>query len=80
MKYFDYIKKIDKKILHTSINILRACLILALLSSMILCFYHSTEALFQYELGIAILRVSIIFASFVVVCILGFDKILKDLS
>lgn len=52
------------------------CLILALISTMILSFYHATDVLFQFYLGYTLLRLSIFFFTSVIICASVFDKIL----
>lgn len=73
------LKKIDKKILHIGIIGLKISLIILLISAMMLSFYHSTEILFQYQIGLLLLTLGLIFSCFFVICILAFDKIVKDL-
>ena len=80
MIIIENLKKVDKKILHIGLNGLKFCLIILLISIMILSFYHNTEVLFQYEIGIFLLRIGLLFSCFFVMCIFAFDIISKDLS
>lgn len=55
------------------------CLLLALLSAFILSMYHFTYIIFQYDLGITLLRISIILSVSAIICALAFNRIKKDL-
>ena len=79
MWMLEKIKKIDKKILHIGSVGLKISLLILLISAMILSFYHSTEILFHYQIGLLLLKLGLIFSCFFVICILAFDKIVKDL-
>ncbi|MBP3502381.1 MAG: hypothetical protein J6K42_02750 [Clostridia bacterium] len=79
MWILENLKKIDKKVLHIGTIGLRVSFIVLLISAMMLSFYHNTEILFQYQLGLLLLALGLIFSCFFVVCILAFDKIVKDL-
>ena len=56
------------------------CLLLALLSAFILSMYHFTYIIFQYNLGMTLLRISIFLAVSAVICALAFSRIKKDLE
>ncbi len=73
------IKKIDKKILHIGSVGLKFSLLISLISIMMLSFYHCTDILFQYEIGMFLLRIGLLFSCFFIICVLAFDKIVKDL-
>ncbi|MBO5349062.1 MAG: hypothetical protein J6A89_04520 [Clostridia bacterium] len=79
MDILNRLKKIDKKILHIGIVGLKICLIISLLSAMMLCFYKSTDILFQYEIGVFMLKIGILFSCFFVICTIAFDRIVKDI-
>lgn len=79
MWIFDNIKKIDKKILHIGSVGLKISLLISLISIMILSFYHCTNVLFQYEIGMFLLKIGLLFSCFFIVCVLAFDRITKDL-
>ena len=70
----------NKKILKTRKVCLVLCLVMGLIASMILSFYHSTDSLFQYNLGYTTLRLTSIFFSGVIACSSAFDKIGKHLK
>ena len=74
MKLTNYINIENKRIKMARDLFLRLCLILGLLSSMILAFYHSTEILFQFNLGYTLLRLSTIYFSGIIACSIVFDK------
>ena len=59
---------------------LRFCLVLSLIATLILAFYKSTYILFQYYLGISVLKVSIAFFVSVVICYLAFLRIIDDIK
>ena len=69
MKIEPQIKKITKFML----------ILLALLSAFILSMYHFTYIIFQYDLGITLLRISIILSVSAIICALAFNRIKKDL-
>ena len=79
MWILENLKKIDKKILHIGVIGLKSSFIILLISAMMLSFYHSTEILFQYQIGLLLLTLGLIFSCFFAICILAFDKIVKDL-
>ena len=51
------------------------CFLLALCSTMILSFYHSTYILFQFYLGYTLLKLSILFTVGFIICASAFDNI-----
>ena len=66
---------IESEKLYTARHIgMIICLILALISTMILSFYHTTDVLFQFYLGYTLLRLSIFFFTSVIICASMFDK------
>lgn len=54
------------------------CLLQALVSSMILAFYHTQNHILYYNIGYAFLHLSILFFVFTVVCASAFDYICSD--
>lgn len=80
MWIIENIKKIDKKVLHIGLIGLKTSLLISLISIMMLSFYHCTEVLFQYEIGMFLLRIGLLFSCFFIVCVLAFDRIVKDLN
>ena len=74
MKLTNYIHIDNKRIKLARDLFLILCLVLSLIASMILAFYHSTEELFQFNLGYTLLRLSIIYFAGVVSCSIIFDK------
>lgn len=79
MWIIENIKKIDKKILHIGSVGLKISLLISLISIMILSFYHCTNVLYQYEIGMFLLRIGLLFSCFLVICVFAFDRINKDL-
>lgn len=79
MKILSYFTIQNKKISKAKNIGLIFCFLLALISTMILCFYHSTYILFQYYLGYTLLKLSIFFSVAFTICATAFDKILKDI-
>ena len=80
MKLITEIMKIEPKIKKVTKFMLFVCLLLALLSAFILSMYHFTYIIFQYNLGLTLLRISIFLAVSSVVCALAFSRIKKDLE
>ena len=77
MKLINYIH-IENKRIKIARNMLQTlCLILGLISAMILAFYHSTEILFQFNLGYTLLRLSVIFFTGTITCSIVFDKFIQ---
>lgn len=74
MKLINYIHIENKRIKMVRDLFIVLCLILGLISSMILAFYHSTEELFQFNLGYTLLRLSTIYFAGVISCSIVFDK------
>ena len=74
MKLTNYIHIENKGIKMVRDLFMVLCLILGLISSMILAFYHSTDELFQFNLGYTLLRLSTIYFAGVVSCSIIFDK------
>lgn len=80
MKFILELKKIDKKIKKIARFGFIICLLMGLLASMILSMYHSTYILFQFNVGITLLKLSILFFVGFSICSIAFDKILKDIK
>lgn len=80
MKLFNELKNFDKKIIRITYVGLILCLLLALLSAMILSIYHNTYIIFQFDLGITLLKLSIIFFTGISIYSIAFNRILKDLN
>ncbi len=80
MKLIIELKKIDKKIKKITHIGFIACLLMSLLATMILSIYHSTYILFQFNLGITLLKLSVFFFVAFAICSIAFDKIIKDIS
>lgn len=80
MKLITEIMKIEPKIKKVTKFMLIFCLLLALLSAFILSMYHFTYIIFQYDLGITLLRISIILSVSAIICALAFNRIKKDLE
>lgn len=80
MKLITELTKIEPQIKKITKFMLIFCLLLALLSAFILSMYHFTYIIFQYDLGITLLRISIFLAVSAVVCALAFSRIKKDLE
>lgn len=80
MKLITELMKIEPKIKKITKFMLIVCLLLALLSAFILSMYHFTYIIFQYNLGITLLRISIFWAVSTAVCALAFSRIKKDLE
>lgn len=80
MNFFELLKTKNKKLKYTLLFGLRTCLILALIATLVLSFYRATYTLFQYFLGLTLLRMSIFFFVVFVVCYLAFIRITKDLE
>lgn len=73
--------KTQNKKLHTLLNSgLKFCLVLSLIATLILTLYRSTYILFQYYLGITVLRISIAFFVSFVICYLAFIRITDDIE
>ena len=80
MKLITELMKIEPKIKKITKFMLIVCLLLALLSAFILSMYHFKYIIFQYNLGITLLRISIFWAVSAAVCALAFSRIKKDLE
>lgn len=80
MKLITELMKIEPKIKKVTKFMLVFCLLLALLSSFILSMYHFTYIIFQYNLGMTLLRISILFGCSTLICALAFSRIKKDLN
>lgn len=80
MKLITEIMKIEQKIKNVTKFMLIFCLLLALLSAFILSMYHFTYIIFQYDLGITLLRISIFLSVSAIICALAFNRIKKDLD
>ena len=80
MNLFVNLKNIDNKLKKATKICFIFCLLIALISAMILSIYHSTYIIFQYNLGITLLRLSIFFFVIVLICAFAFTRIKKDLS
>lgn len=80
MKLVIELKKIDKKIKKVTRIGFIVCLIMSLLATMILSLYHSTYILFQFNVGITLLKLSIFFFVAFAICSIAFDKIIKDIT
>ena len=78
MKIFNSLKKLDSKILKITRIGFIFCLLLGLISTMILSFYHSTYILLQFYIGYTSLKLSIFFFVCFFICSLAFDRILKE--
>lgn len=80
MKLISELMKIEPKIKKVTKFMLIFCLLLALISTLILSMYHFTYIIFQYNLGITLLCISIFLAVSTVVCALAVGRIKKDLE
>lgn len=80
MKLITELTKIEPKIKKITKFMLIFCLLLALLSAFILSMYHFTYIIFQYDLGITLLRISIFLFVSAIICALAFNRIKKDLE
>ena len=75
MNIFSYFNIQNKKLSKVRNLGLILCFLLALLSAMILSFYHSTYILFQFYLGYTLLKLSILFSVGLIICASAFDNI-----
>lgn len=80
MKLITELTKIEPQIKKITKFMLIFCLLLALLSAFILSTYHFTYIIFQYDLGITLLRISIFLFVSAIICALAFNRIKKDLE
>lgn len=78
MKLINYIHIENKKLKFARNICIVVCFILALISSMMLAFYHSTEVLFQFYLGYTLLRLSVIYFTGTIACSIVFDKFIHN--
>jgi hypothetical protein len=70
------ILKINNKKLYLARKyVMIFCLLQALISSMILAFYHTQNFIFYYYIGYNLLHLSILFFVFAVICASAFDYI-----
>lgn len=79
MKIFNIFKSENKKIIRIKQFCLKACLIIALIAALTLSFYNSTYILFQFFLGITLLKFSVSIFSSTLICTLAFNKMLNEL-
>lgn len=77
---FSKYKEINLPILKVSLNGLKFCLVLALFSTYILVLYHSIHNLDLFILGTSLLKSTLFFAVFFVICAFAVDTIRKDLK
>lgn len=80
MNIIDKLKNTDKKILTITNCLLKICLLITLIASMILAFYSSTYILFWFDFGITLLKVSLTILSSTVICCIAFSQILSDIE
>lgn len=80
MDLFKILKTKNTKIKKITGFGIKLCFILSLVATLILEFYKSTYILFQYFLGITILKVSIVFFTSFIICYLAFIRITDDLD
>ena len=73
-------KEINNSILKVSFNGLKFCLVLALIATFILSLYHSIHNLDLFILAISILKSTLFFAVFFVICAIAIDTIKKDMK
>ncbi len=73
-------KEINKSILNVLFCGLKFCLILALLATFILTLYHSVHNLDLFILGLSLLKSSLFFTAFFIICAIAIDTIKKDLK
>ena len=73
-------KEINKSILNVLFTGLKICLILALLATFILTLYHSIHNLDLFILGLSLLKSSMFFTTFFIICAIAIDTIKKDLK
>jgi len=80
MNFLDLFKTENKKLKLLTHFGIKFCVILSLVATLILTFYKSTYILFQYYLGITILKLSIVFLVSFIICHLAFIRITNDLD
>ena len=73
-------KEISKPILNVLYAGLKFCLVLALIATFILTLYHSIHNLDLFVLGLSLLKSTLFFAVFFVICAIAIDTIKKDLK
>ena len=79
-KIFSLLNIEDKKINKAITMFKKFSLVLALIATMILSFYISTYTLFEFNLGLLLLKLSLVTYSSSIICALGFSKTLKDIE
>lgn len=70
----------DKKILKLRNKLLFSTLILNLISCLILSTYINTHIMTNYNIGITLFKLSIIYTLMIIITSYAFDKILKDIT
>ena len=73
-------KKINSSILKVLYNGLKFCFVLALFATFILSLYHSIHNIDLFVLGISLLKSSLFFTVFFIICSIAIDTIKKDLQ
>ena len=77
---FSKLKEINNSILKVAVNGLKFCLILALIATFILSLYHSIHNLDLFILGISLLKSTLFYSVFFVICAIAVDTIKKELN
>ena len=80
MKLVNKFKSSNKKLLQIKNTCFKICLLLALFSAMILSLYSSTYILFEFNLGITLLKLSITLFVSASICYIAFSQILRDIE
>ena len=75
MKNFSIIELNNQKIRKARKTCLIVCLILGLLSSMIMLFYHNTYITLHFYIGYTLLKLTLFYFVCTIICSSAFDKI-----
>ena len=71
-------KKIDSSIVKVCLIGLKFCFIITLVSALLLAVYISLPNLILFNIGISLLKSSLFFAVFFVICTIAIDTIKKE--
>lgn len=74
------LKKVEPDILKICYGGLRFCLVLSLFCALLLCIYQSTHNIYLFYIGISILKSTLFFVVFLIICTFAFDFIKKELN
>lgn len=73
-------KKIEPSILKICYSGLKFCLVLSLLCAFVLCIYQSVHNIYLFYIGTSVLKSTLFFAAFFVICAFAIDTIKKELE